>query len=49
MDGIKFKRQSDGYIIHQRGYLWELLNKFKHTNCTPERNMKPLENNKNKK
>jgi hypothetical protein len=42
--GIKFERQSDGYIIHQRGYLRELLNKFRLTNCAPVRNMKPLEN-----
>jgi len=42
--GIKFEKQSDVYIIYQRGYLRELLNKFRLTNCTPVRNMKPLEN-----
>ena len=35
--GIKFEKQSDVYIIYQRGYLRELLNKLRLTNCTPVR------------
>jgi len=42
--GIKFEKCIDGYIIHQRGYIKEILNKYNLSNCTPIRNLRPVEN-----
>ena len=44
--GIKFKKCTDGYIIHQKGYIKELLEKYKISQYTPVRNLKPTENKK---
>jgi len=44
--GIKFKKCTDGYIIHQKGYIKELLDKYKISQYTPVRNLKPTENKK---
>jgi len=41
--GIKFEKVSNGYILHQRGYLNELLKKCNLTRCNPTRNTKPVE------
>jgi len=41
--GIKFEKVNDGYILHQRGYLEELLRKYNLTKCNPTRNTKPIE------
>ena len=42
--GIKFEKCTDGYFIHQRGYIKEILNKYNLSNCTPVRNLRPIEN-----
>ena len=42
--GIKFEKVDDGYILHQRGYLKELLRKYNLTRCNPTRNTKSVEN-----
>jgi len=47
--GIKFDKTSDGYILHQRGYLKELLRKYNQSDCTPVHNLKPIQENKLKK
>lgn len=31
--GIKFEKHQNGYIMHQKGYNKNLLNKFKLMNC----------------
>jgi len=40
---IKFEKVNDGYILHQREYLKELLRKYNLIRCNPTRNTKPLE------
>jgi len=41
--GIKFEKCGDGYIIHQRHYIKDLLIKFKLVNSSPTKNLKPIE------
>jgi len=41
--GIKFKKCEDGYIIHQKGYLEDIFNKFEIHKYTPTTNTIPIE------
>ena len=41
--GIKFIKCKDGYILHQKGYIKELLRKFNINKCYPVRSPKPIE------
>ena len=41
--GIKFEKCGDGYIIHQKHYIKDLLIKFKLVNSPPTKNLKPIE------
>ena len=47
--GIKFQKCSDGYIIHQRGYIRDLLNKYNILKYKPIRNIKPVEDEVSRK
>jgi len=42
--GIKFVKNKNGYFLNQHRYINELLNKFNMTNCTPLKNMMPVDN-----
>jgi len=44
--GIKFEKCHDGYIIHQKQYIKDLLVKFKLTNSPLIKNLKHIENSK---
>jgi len=41
--GIKFEKCNNGYIMHQLGYINELLKKFKLEKCKPIKNLMPIE------
>ena len=41
---IKFEKYNNGYLMHQIGYINELLKKFKLEKCKPSKNLKPNEN-----
>jgi len=41
--GIKFEKYINGYIMHQKQYIKDLLNKYKLTNSSPINNLKPIE------
>jgi len=43
--GIKFVKCKDGYFIHQKKYLEDILNKFEINKFKPTSNMIPIENN----
>ena len=51
--GIKFQKYHNGYILHQKRYTLNILDKFKKYNIFPSMNLKPSENeiniNTNKK
>jgi len=41
--GIKFIKHKDSYFINQKWYTKEILQKFNMENCTPLKNMKPVD------
>jgi hypothetical protein len=47
--GIKFEKCIDGYIMHQRQYIKDLINKFKIIDNSSVRNLKPIVNTKLRK
>ena len=44
--GIKFERYNNGYILHQKRYINDLLIKFKDENIYPTNNIKPINDEK---
>ena len=42
--GIKFRKYYNGYFMQKRGYIKELLVKFKLKNYLPVKNLKSIEN-----
>ena len=42
--GIKFEKCVDGYIMHQRQYIKDLINRFKLAESSPVKILKPVEN-----
>jgi len=46
--GIKFEKQKNGYILHQKGYIKELIERYNLLNTKPIRNLKPVNEIKNR-
>jgi len=46
--GIKFEKQKNGYILHQKGYIKELIERYNLSNTKPVRNLKPVNEIKNR-
>lgn len=41
--GIKFHRYQNGFFLHQKRYIYDLLLRYKDQNITPTNNLKPIE------
>lgn len=41
--GIKFQKHRDGYILHQKRYILNILDKYKNYNIIPSNSLKPTE------
>ena len=44
--GIKFQKINDGYFLHQKRYILDLINKYKNEDIYPSSNLKPIINKK---
>lgn len=47
--GIIFQKHSDGYFLHQKRYINDLLRKYKNENIKSTKNIKPIIDNELKK
>ena len=45
---IKFEKQKNRYILHQKGYIKELIERYNLSNTKPVRNLKPVNEIKNR-
>jgi len=46
--GIKFEKQKKGYMLHQKGYIKELIERYNLSNTKPVRNLKLVNEIKNR-